>query len=129
MHPTGQNKVLVESLVAMRNSLQSSYDMKTNVTEESLLLDAFRKSDADYVVFSDYRRNEGKKRIEDALEIIDNAVSTIEEINSKEAARLYLQTLKSVAKISRMASVLEHLVAHDNKEKEEDEGILALKSA
>jgi hypothetical protein len=100
--------------------------MKTNVFEENQLLKAFRRHDAEYVVFSDYRRNDGKRRIEDALEIIDTAVSKLEKIDSKEASRVYLQTLKSVARISKMASVLEYSIKRDKFEKEESEGIVAL---
>ncbi|MHA2423886.1 MAG: hypothetical protein ACXAEF_03810 [Candidatus Thorarchaeota archaeon] len=92
------------------------------------MLKAFRRNDAEYVVFSDYRRNDGRKRIGDAIEIIDNAVTEMMVKDSREASRVYLKTLKSVARISKMASVLEYSkFRDDNSEKEENEGILTLK--
>ncbi len=125
MQQVANNKVLVESLTAMRNSLLSSYEMRTNVTEEGLLIRALRNHDTDYVVFSDYRRNTGRRRIEDALEIIDVAVQELETTEPKQASRIYLSTLKSVAKLSKMASVLEYSVL-PAEEKEKKEGMLAL---
>lgn len=110
MQQLENNKVLVESLIAMRNSLLSSYEMRTTVTEESLLIRALRDREEDYIVFSDYRRNDGRRRIEDALEIIDSAVTEIGYTDTKQASRVYLNTLKSVARLSKMASVLEYSV-------------------
>jgi len=107
--------------------LLSSYEMKTNVSEENMLLRAFRTPDTDYVVFSDYRRNDGRRRIDDAIEIIDNAVVEMEEKDARDASKVYLQTLKSVARISKMASVLEYSIfRNDKSEKEEVEGVVAL---
>ena len=127
MQQAEKNKILVESLIAMRNSLLSTYKMKTNVTEESLLLQAFKRPSSEYVVFSDYRRNEGKRRIEDAMEVIDRAIGELEETDSRQASTMYLQTLKAVARISKMASVLEYSIQRDDKfEKEEVEGLVAL---
>ncbi|MDF1541168.1 MAG: hypothetical protein P1Q69_19880 [Candidatus Thorarchaeota archaeon] len=125
MQQVANNKVLVESLTAMRNSLLSSYEMRTNVTEEGILIRALRNPDTDYVVFSDYRRNTGKRRIDDALEIIDTALQELEVTDPKQASRVYLNTLKSVAKISKMASVLEYSRLPE-KEKEKKEGLLTL---
>lgn len=124
MQQVENNKVLVQSLIAMRNSLLSSYEMKTHVKEESLLIRALCNREADYVVFSDYRRNEGRRRIEDALEVIDSAVLELES-NCKQAPRIYLTTLKSVARLSKMATVLEYSILQE-KQKEKVEGIVAL---
>ena len=130
MQQAEKNKILVESLIAMRNSLLSTYEMKTHVTEESLLLKAFRRPNSEYVVFSDYRRNDGKRRIQDAMEVIDSAVGEIEKTDSRQASRVYLQTLKAVARISKMASVLEFSIRRDDKfEKEKKEGMVALELA
>ncbi len=124
-----KNQVLIESLLAMKNSLLSSYEMKTTVKEEGLLLRGLTKEGPDYIVFSDYRRNDGRRRILDAIEIIDSAISTLEKMDYRNASRIYLNTLKSVATITKMANVLEcHCLDGNHKEKEE-EGTIALKIA
>jgi len=124
MQKVENNKVLVQSLIAMRNSLLSSYEMKTHVKEEGLLIRALHNREADYIVFSDYRRNEGRRRIEDALEVIDSAVLELES-NCKQAPRIYLTTLKAVARLSKMATVLEYSILQE-RQKEKIEGIVAL---
>lgn len=124
-----KNSVLVESLLAMRNSLVSSYEMKTTVTEENLLLKAIRNPVPDYIVFSGYRRNDGKKRIQDAVEIIDEAVHELEDSDCIEPSRIYLSTLKSVARTSKMATVLEYSAMSNKSKEKEAEGKSALRAA
>jgi hypothetical protein len=98
-----------ESLSAMKASLVSSYEFKTLVEEETRLINGIRDVKKDYVVFSSYRRNAGKRRIEDIKNLIDSALEKIDCCDSEEASRVYLKTLKSVMMQSRWASVLETL--------------------
>lgn len=124
-----KNQVLVDSLLAMKNSLLSSYEMKTTVKEEGLLLRGLTKEGPDYIVFSDYRRNDGRRRILDAIEMIDTAISKLEDMDYRDASRIYLNTLKSVAIITKMANVLECHCLDGNFEEKEEEGTIALKIA
>ena len=98
-----------ESLSAMKASLVSSYEFQTLVDEERRLISGLKDIKKDYVVFSSYRRNAGKRRIEDIKEMIDSALDKIDCCDSDEASRIYLNTLKSVMMHSRWASVLETL--------------------
>ncbi len=124
-----KNQVLVDSLLAMKNSLLSSYEMKTTVKEEGLLLRGLTKEGPEYIVFSDYRRNDGRRRILDAIEMIDNAIYKLENMDYRNASKVYLDTLKSVAIITKMANVLEcHCLDGNFKEKEE-EGPVTLRVA
>jgi hypothetical protein len=125
-----KNRVLIDSLLAMRSSLMSSYEMKTNVREEGLLLRGLTKEAPEYLVFADYRHNEGRRRLLDAVETIDSAVKTLPEMEYRNASVLYLTTLRSVAKITRMANVLECTCPEAKTiEKDRAEGIAALKAA
>ena len=99
--------VLKESLMAMRNSLEASYNMRTNVTEEGQFINAWKTDTPDFVIFSDYRRNEGLRRINDVIETIDSAVSSLEKCDYQTASRLYLETLTTVAFLTKWARVLE----------------------
>jgi len=107
MQTIDRKVVLRESLLAMRNSLESSYKMRTNVNEESRLLDAWKTDTPDFVVFSDYRRNEGLRRIKDVIEVIDNAITNLNNCDYQTASRVYLETLTSVAFLTKWARVLE----------------------
>ena len=107
MQVTDRKSVLKDSLTAMKNSLVSSYYMKTRVVEESGLLKAWDSSKPDYVVFSDYRRNEGRRRLKDIIEVIETAVEELDECNYQMASKLYLETLTTVAKLTKWACVLE----------------------
>ncbi|MHA1882456.1 MAG: hypothetical protein ACTSUO_05370 [Candidatus Thorarchaeota archaeon] len=107
MQVTDRKSVLKDSLIAMKNSLTSSYFMKTRVTEESGLLKAWADSELDYVVFSDYRRNEGNRRLKDIVEVIDTAVESLEDCTYQTASKLYLETLTTVAMYTKWACVLE----------------------
>ena len=61
----------------------------------------------EYIVFSDYRRNEGKRRLRDILELIDSALERIERCDIRDASMLYLETLDKVARFSNWAKILE----------------------
>ena len=98
-----------KNLSAMKENLQNSYDFKTLVQEESKLIRAFMSTKSDYVVFSDYRRNEGKRRFEDVTELIDDALVKIDCCDSDDALLVYFRTLKSVSRHTRWAKVLESL--------------------
>jgi hypothetical protein len=127
MTTTDRRYVLKDSLLAMKRSLLTSYEMKTYVEEEGRLLLFLGKSKPDYVVFSDYRRNEGRRRIQDAIEIIDDTVEKIDTSDYPTCSVMYLNTLQAVAKLTKLARVLESFGTRNsvNKEKEE-EGIAAL---
>lgn len=107
MQVSDRKSVLKDSLIAMKNSLVSSYLMKTRVVEMSGLLEAWNSPEPDYVVFSDYRRNEGKRRLKDIIEVIDIAVEDLDECDYQKASKLYLETLTTVAKLTKWACVLE----------------------
>ena len=91
----------------MRISLESSYEMSTVVEEQKRFLKAWEKADLEYIVFSDYRRNEGRRRVRDIMEVIDQALSKIDEVGNENASKVYLDTLKTVALFSKWAKVLE----------------------
>ena len=128
MTKTDRRYVLKDSLLAMKRSLLTSYEMKTYVEEEGKLLHFMGKNKPDYVVFADYRRNEGRRRILDAIEIIDDTVSKIESSDYSTCSVMYLNTLQAVAKLTKLARVLESFGSRNNiaKEKEEEEGVAAL---
>ncbi len=98
-----------ESLSKMKASLESTYDFKTIVQEEKRLLDGLKDDARDYVVFSSYRRNAGKRRLNDIKNVIDAALEKLDCCDSYEASRIYLETLKTVTMQTRWASVLETL--------------------
>jgi hypothetical protein len=97
-----------ESLSAMKASLESSYEFKT-VQEEARLVDGLRDVKRDYFVFSGYRRNDGKRRIDDIKNLIDSAIERFDYCDSKEASSLYLETLKAVMMQTKWAAILESL--------------------
>ena len=101
------------SLSAMKASLESSYEFKTVVQEETRLIEGLKDVKKDYVVFSDYRRNAGKRRLEDIKSVIDTALERIANSDSKKASQIYLETLKAVTMQTRWASILESLSQYD----------------
>ncbi len=111
--------VLKNSLLAMKKSLLSSYDMRTNVIEERFLLEAWGAHHPDYVVFSDYRRNDGWRRIRDVAEIIDRCLRELDTCDYRTASKLYLDTLNSVALHTKHAHLLEKLILGELEEKKE----------
>lgn len=98
-----------QSLSAMKASLMSTYDFKTLVQEEARLIQGLKDAKQDYVIFSSYRRNAGKRRINDIESLIDTALDKLSCCDSKEASLVYLETLKTVMMQTRWASVLETL--------------------
>jgi hypothetical protein len=107
MKSESRREVWKGSLIAMKTSLASSYDMSTVVDEQKRFLNAWEKADLEYIIFSDYRRNEGKRRLRDILEVIDNALARLDECDTETASKVYLETLKTVALFSKWARVLE----------------------
>ena len=103
-----------QSLSAMKASLENSYEFKTIVQEESRLIDGLTNVRKDYVVFSGYRRNVGRRRLDDVKSVIDTALEKIECCESEEASRIYLETLKAVTMQTRWASILEKLTKYDH---------------
>ena len=53
------------------------------------------------------RRNEGKRRLRDIVEVIDNAVKSLEDCDYQNASKIYLETLSTVAMLTKWACVLE----------------------
>ncbi len=104
-----------QSLTAMKASLESTYDFKTIVQEETQLIEGLRDIQRDYVIFSDYRRNFGKRRLNDIKSEIDTALTEIECCNSNDASRIYLQALKAVTLQTKWASILEKLSQRDHR--------------
>jgi hypothetical protein len=102
-----RREVWKDSLVAMKASLASSYDMSTAVDEQKRFVNAWEKEDLEYMVFSDYRRDEGKRRLKDVMEVIDKALARLDDCDTKTASKVYLDTLKTVALFSKWAKVLE----------------------
>jgi hypothetical protein len=102
-----------ESLSAMKTSLESTYDFKTVVHEEARLIEGLKSVKKDYVVFSSYRRNAGKRRMNDIKSLIDTAIDKFDCCDSKEASLIYLETLRAVMMQTRWASVLETLSDYD----------------
>ena len=98
-----------QSLSAMKTSLMSTYEFKTVVQEETRLIQGLKDVKKDYVVFSSYRRNAGKRRMNDIKSLIDTALEKLDCCDSKEASLVYLETLKTVMMQTRWASVLETL--------------------
>ncbi|MHA2221192.1 MAG: hypothetical protein ACXAAO_03950 [Candidatus Thorarchaeota archaeon] len=96
-----------KNLSALKDRLEKSYEFKTMVNEESSLIDGLVRKKNDYVIFSGYRRNEGKRRFEDVRDSIDTALEEIDCCDSSDATRIYLNTLKSIVKQTRWAKVLE----------------------
>ncbi|MHA2140183.1 MAG: hypothetical protein ACXADF_04180 [Candidatus Thorarchaeota archaeon] len=107
MNSVSRREVWKDSLIAMKTSLASSYDMSTVVDEQKRFLNAWEKDNLEYIIFSDYRRNEGKRRLRDIMEVIDTALVRLDECDTKTASKLYLDTLKTVALFSKWAKVLE----------------------
>jgi hypothetical protein len=81
--------------------------MGTAADEQRKFLTAWENGSLEDVVFSDYRRNEGKRRLKDIMEVIDAAIEEIDKCDSKKTSTLYLDTLKTVALFSKWAKVLE----------------------
>ncbi|MFW9807777.1 MAG: hypothetical protein ACFFE6_00225 [Candidatus Thorarchaeota archaeon] len=114
MVSSDKRDVWKQSLSAMRASLESSYKFKTIVQEEAQLINGLRDIKKDFVVFSGYRRNAGRRRLDDIKNLIDTALEKIECCESREASQIYLETLKAVTMQTRWGSILEKLTKYDN---------------
>jgi hypothetical protein len=108
-----QRDVWKQSLSAMMASLESSYDFKTIVQEESQLIQGLRDVKKDYIIFSGYRRNAGRRRLNDVKNVIDTALEKIGNCKSREATRIYLETLKAVTMQTRWVAILEQMSQND----------------
>ena len=106
--------IWTQTLSAMKVSLESSYEFKTVVHEESKLIEGLKDDKKDFVVFSGYRRNAGRRRLNDTRRVIDTALVKIVCCDSKDAPLIYLETLKAVSIQTRWASVLEKLTEYDH---------------
>ncbi|MGD9395794.1 MAG: hypothetical protein PVJ05_05150 [Candidatus Thorarchaeota archaeon] len=102
-----------QSLSAMKASLMSSYEFKTVVQEETELIDGLTNINKDYVAFSGYRRNAGRRRLDDVKSVIDTALEKLDCCESEEASRIYLETLKVVTMQTHWATILEKLSKYD----------------
>jgi hypothetical protein len=103
----GANHVYIESLSAMKKSLESSFEFKASIQDETMLLEGLGKKERDYVKFAGYLRNEGKRRFKDVTEMINQAVKEIECSDSLKASTIYLDTLRAVLLQTRWATILE----------------------
>jgi hypothetical protein len=102
-----------QNLSTMKASLESTYEMKTIVQEEARLIEGLRNVNKDYVVFSGYRRNDGRRRLNDIKSMIETGLEKIDCCGSEEVSRIYLETLKAVTMQTRWASILEELSEYD----------------
>lgn len=107
MVASGSRHVFLESLSAMKESLESAYNFRTQVEEEALFIEGLGEENRGYIVFSDYRRNEGKRRFNEVSDLIKRALGDIESSDSKKASSIYLETLRGVLLQTRWAQVLE----------------------
>ena len=117
MAVSGSKHVLIETLSSMKRSLESAYEFKTRVDEETRLLEGLGEKYRGYRVFSDYRRNEGKRRFNEISEFINGAVDDLECCDSKKISSIYLDTLKGVLLQTRWVQILEMYADIDKKKK------------
>jgi hypothetical protein len=89
----------------MRSSVVSSFELGTLSREQELFLEAWttRKD----ISFIGYRQNDGRRRIRDITEIIDDALVRLDECDYKAAARVYHDTLNKVSTLTLWANLLE----------------------
>ncbi|MGY5858046.1 MAG: hypothetical protein RTU63_01655 [Candidatus Thorarchaeota archaeon] len=117
MVASGSKHVLIETLSSMKRSLESAYEFKTRVDEETRLLQGLGEKYRGYRVFSDYRRNEGRRRFNEISEFISGAVDNLECCDSKKISAIYLDTLKGVLLQTRWVQILEMYADDDKKKK------------
>jgi len=112
MQESNRKDVWRRSLAAMKKSLVSTYELESSSSEEEVFANAWRKEGPDYVIFSDYRRNDGLKRILDISEMIEGAIEKIgSSTNEQTAAHVYLDTLRAVILYTNWARILETSVS------------------
>ena len=95
------------SLQVMKTSITSTYEMNSEHREQLSFIEAWKDKTADYMIFSDYRRNEGYRRLQDILEIIDQALVRLDRNKEVSPSEIYLQTIKSVSMVKQWYSILE----------------------
>ncbi|MHA1484007.1 MAG: hypothetical protein ACTSPR_01665 [Candidatus Thorarchaeota archaeon] len=94
-----------KSLEAMRNSVVSSFELGTLSREQELFLEAWATQKD--ISFIGYRQNDGRRRIRDITEIIDDALVRLDDCDYKAAARVYHDTLNRVSTLTLWAHLLE----------------------
>jgi ferritin len=99
-----------KSLESMKSSLLLNFRARSLILQE-VALDQARKEGKD-VQFVGWHENEGRRRIQDIKEIIDDALAQIDESDYKSAARVYHDTLQDVARLARWTKLLEETVKH-----------------
>ena len=109
--------MLIETLSSMKRSLESAYEFKTRVDEETRLLAGLGEKYRGYRVFSDYRRNEGRRRFNEISEFISEAVDDLECCDSQKISTIYLDTLKGVLLQTRWVQILEMYADIEKKKK------------
>ncbi len=97
-----------KSLLSMKISLLSSFELSTLMEEQELLLHAWR-SEQD-VSFVGYKHNEGRRRMEDVAEVIDDALRRMETSDFRTAAMIYHETLRRISLYTLWAKFLEHRI-------------------
>jgi hypothetical protein len=108
--------VYIESLSAMKKSLESSYEFMAAVQDESMLLTGLGEKNRNYVEFAGYLRNEGMRRFKDITETISHAVDELSCCDSVRASAIYLETLRSVVLQTRHAKILELLSSYGKRD-------------
>lgn len=96
--------------MAMKRAIESTYQLRTSLSEQELFLDAWRSAPTEptkEIVFCGYRRNEGWRRMQDIAQIIDETISELDSCDTKKGTSLYLQTLRDVALFSKWSKILE----------------------
>jgi hypothetical protein len=94
-----------KSLLSMKISLITSFQARTRILEDELFEEAWKtRQDIDFI---GYRENDGKRRLEDITDVIDNALNQLDGCDYKTAAQVYHDTLSAVAMFSRYGSFLE----------------------
>jgi len=94
-----------KSLEAMRSSVVSSFELGTLSREQELFLEAWTTQKD--ISFIGYRQNDGRRRIRDITEIIDDALVHLDDCDYKAAARVYHDTLNRVSTLTLWAHLLE----------------------
>ena len=94
-----------KSLEAMRNSVVSSFELGTLSQEQELFLEAWATQKD--ISFIGYRQNDGRRRIRDITEIIDDALVHLDDCDYRAAARVYHDTLNKVSTLTLWAHLLE----------------------
>ncbi len=94
-----------KSLEAMRNSVVSSFELGTLSQEQERFLKAWTTQKD--ISFIGYRQNDGRRRMRDITEIIDDALVRLDDCDYKAAARVYHDTLNRVSTLTLWAHLLE----------------------